>query len=89
MIGTLTQFGKLCFDARIRLTMTRPELAKMVGTSPKDISDIETGKKPEPAHYVALVTGILGLDTFDVELALSGTDSQYKLTRIAQPKYGA
>ena len=88
MSEVLTPFGKLCFEARRGMTMTRPELARLVDTSPKDISDIETGKKAVPAHYVALVTGILGLDTLDVELALGACDSNYKLVRIQQPKYG-
>lgn len=85
----LTPFGKLCADARTHLTMTRPELARHVNTTPRDISDIELGKKPVPALYASLVTGILGLDPVDVEMALSTPDSPYRLTRITQPKYGS
>lgn len=89
MSEILTPFGKLCVEARNHLTMTRPELAKLVNTTAKDISDIETDKKPEPAHYVALVSGILGLDALDVEMSLSASDAQYRLNRVTQSNYGA
>jgi DNA-binding XRE family transcriptional regulator len=88
-VQALTPFGRLCVEGRSRMTMTRPELAKLVGTSPKDISDIETGRKEPSAHYVSLVSGILGLDVEEVEIALSSTAGSYRLTRTSQPKYGA
>jgi len=71
------------------MTMTRPELARHMNTTPKEISDIETGKKEPTAHYVTLVTGLLGLNLEDVEISLSVPTDPYKLTRISQPKYGS
>lgn len=71
------------------MTMTRPELARYVSTTPRDISDIETGKKTPPANYVKLVTEILGLDPEDVFVTLSKQYPEYELSRIAQPRYGA
>lgn len=84
----LTPFGRLCADARGRMLMTKPELAKKVGASPRDISDIECGKKLPPAHYVLLVTQILALDTEEVEIALHQCGSEYQHTRVTQPRYG-
>ena len=84
----LTPFGRLCTEGRMAMTMTRPEMAKLVNTSPRDISLIESGQKIPPAHYVVLVMGILGLDLEDVEAALAVQDPTYKLTRTSQPRYG-
>ncbi|WP_143748330.1 helix-turn-helix domain-containing protein [Mesorhizobium carmichaelinearum] len=84
----LTPFGRLCTEGRTAMTMTRPEMAKLVNTSPRDISLIETGQKTPPAHYVVLVMGILGLDLEEVEAALAAQDPTYKLTRVPQPRYG-
>ena len=69
--------------------MTLPEMAKLVGTSPLDVSRIERGEKPAPAHYVLLVMELLGLNKADVEMALAAQDSTYKLTRVTQPRYGS
>lgn len=85
----LTPFGRLCSEGRSAMTMTRPELAKLVGTSPLDISRIERGEKSPPAHYVLLVMDILELDKTEVELALAEQDPTYKITRVTQPRYGA
>ncbi|TIM09613.1 helix-turn-helix domain-containing protein [Mesorhizobium muleiense] len=84
-----TPFGQLCSEGRTAMTMTRPELAKLVGTSPLDISRIERGEKTPSAHYVILVMDILGLDRTEVEIALSMQDPTYKLTRVSQSRYGA
>ena len=89
MAYSLSPFDQLCFDGRMAMTMTKRELAKMIGTSPLEVSRIERGEKEPSAHYVVLVMGILGLDQLEVEAALSTPESPYKLTRIAQPQYGA
>lgn len=84
----LTPFGRLCADGRAKLEMTKPELAKQIKTSPRDVSDIELGKKTPSGHYVLLVTRILGLDTEEVEISLERSGSEYQITRISPPKYG-
>lgn len=84
----LTPFGRLCTEGRTAMTMTRPEMAKLVNTSPRDISAMECGQKIPPAHYVVLVMGILGLDLDEVEAALAIQDPTYKLSRTSQPRYG-
>lgn len=89
MSDMITPFGKLCSDGRAYMTMTRPELAKLINTTPKDISDIETGKKEPSGLYVSLVAGILGLDLQELEMSLSTADSQYRFTRVTQSNYGA
>jgi DNA-binding XRE family transcriptional regulator len=71
------------------MTMTKPELAKLLKTSSKEISDIETGKKEPSGHYVVLIAQILGLDMADVEITLAVSNSPYQLGRIAQSKYGS
>lgn len=86
---TITPFGQLCWDGRMRMTMTRPELAKLVNCSPSMISAIEDGTMPPPAHYVVLVTQILGLDLAEVESTLATRDSPFRLTRTTQPRYGS
>jgi transcriptional regulator with XRE-family HTH domain len=89
MSDILTPFGQLCSAARNHMTMTRPELARHLNTTPKEISDIETGKKEPSAHYITLVAGVLGLDLEEVEISLSTPNGHYQLTRITQPKYGS
>jgi transcriptional regulator with XRE-family HTH domain len=85
----LIPFGKLCAQARTYLTMTKPELAKQLGTTAKEISDIESGQK-EPSHgYVRLVTGLLGLNIEEVEAALADSVSSYRRVPTSQPKYGS
>ncbi|WP_210239055.1 helix-turn-helix transcriptional regulator [Mesorhizobium sp. 8] len=71
------------------MTMTRPELAKLVGTTPLDIARIERGEKEPSAHYVLLVISILSLDKDDVEVALAAQYPAYRLTRVTQPRYGS
>ncbi len=85
----VTPFGRLCEHARGVMAMTRFELAKLVNTSPTDISDIELGKKEPPATYVKLVIEILGMDPDEVYMTLEESSSTYRLMRIAQPKYGS
>ena len=85
----LTAFGQLCADRRVVLTMTRPELAKLVGTTPTDISLIERGEKEPPAHYVLLIIEVLRLEQAEVEFALAAQGSTYRLTRVTQPRYGS
>jgi transcriptional regulator with XRE-family HTH domain len=85
----LTPFGQICVDGRMRMTMTRPELAKLVNCSPAQISRIESGQIEPPAHYVVLVTQILGLDLAEVEATLATPESPFRLTRITQPRYGS
>ena len=88
-IYQLTTFGKLCAQARTYLTMTKPELAKQLGTTAKDISDIESGQKEPSRRYVSLVTGLLCLDIDQVEVALAGNTSAYRRIPTSQPKYGS
>ena len=85
----LTNFGKLCREARTRMTMTRPEMAKLLGAEVKQVSDIETGKITPTAHYVSLVTMVLGLSVDEVEISLNLDGSPFKLSRANQPRYGA
>ncbi|MES0136545.1 helix-turn-helix domain-containing protein [Mesorhizobium sp. M0016] len=84
----LTPFGQQCTEGRTAMTMTRPEMAKLVNTSPRDISLMESGQKIPPAHYVVLAMGVLGLDLEEVEAALAAQDPTYRLTRVSQPRYG-
>lgn len=86
---SLTPFGKLCKSGRIALGMTMREMAKLVGSSPLEVSQIEQGKQEGPAHYIILVMQVLGLDLEDVELALAEMDQVHKLTRIGPSKYGS
>lgn len=84
-----TAFGRLCQEGRTRLTMTKFELARLVGTSPTDVTAIETGRKDPPSTYVKLVTELLGLEPEEVQFALERTPSSYEKTPPSNPKYGS
>jgi transcriptional regulator with XRE-family HTH domain len=71
------------------MTMTMREMARHVGASPLEVSQIEQGKKDAPAHYIILVMQVLGLDLDDVEIALAQMDEAHKLTRILPSRYGS
>lgn len=71
------------------MTMTMREMARLVGTSPLEVSQIEQGKKDVPAHYIVLVMQVLGLDLDDVEEALAQMGAAHKLTRIQPSRYGS
>lgn len=86
---SLTPFGALCKRGRIALTMTMREMAKQVGASPLEVSQIEQGKRDVPPHYIVLVMQVLGLDLEDVEIALAQMDEAHKLTRILPTRYGS
>lgn len=86
---SLTPFGLLSKNGRIALGMTMREMAKLVGSSPLEVSQIEQGKKDIPAHYIILVMQVLGLDLEDVELALANMDQAHKITRVGPSKYGS
>ena len=57
-------------------TMTRPEMAKLLGRTAKEVNDIEIGRKFPPDDYVKAVTGLLALDSMLVAKALSHTREQ-------------
>ncbi|TAY98408.1 hypothetical protein [Rhizobium leguminosarum] len=66
----LGEFGKLCKDGRAALLMTRPEMAKNLDHTMVQITAIESGRVKPSEHYIARVTGMLGLSTKDVRAAL-------------------
>lgn len=81
----LTQFGELCKHGRARMHMTRPEMVRKLVVSVKYVSvkyvsDVESGKRRPSEEYICRVTGILGLSSAEVRLAieediLNGTPS--------------
>lgn len=73
----LTEFGELCRNGRARMgTMTRPEMAKLLGLTAKTVNDIEIGRKYPTEDYVKAVTGLLALDPILVDKSLSRSKEQ-------------
>lgn len=76
-IYSLTEFGNLCKRGRNRMGgMTRPEMAKRLGLTPKIINDIEIGRQSPSDGYIQEVTGLLGLNPTDVAQALAAAEDR-------------
>lgn len=68
------EFGKLCRAGRAALQMTRPEMAKTLKQTMVQVTAVEAGRVKPSEYYLARVTGLLGLSTADVRVAVQKDD---------------
>jgi transcriptional regulator with XRE-family HTH domain len=54
--------------------MTRPEMVRKLMVSVRYVSDVESGKRRPSQEYICRVTGILGLSSKEVRLAIEEDD---------------